>query len=109
MKDNAGWILGAVALLWLVFGNPGGTIAGWFWPETNAPWERVNAFYYPDRNDLTHDERKLDVGSVEACRDWVDGQARAAGDPDMMNSDYECGVGCKEEGGGMYVCRLTVE
>ncbi len=109
MKTWMGWVFCGVVLLWLVFGNPGSSIAGWFWPETNAPWEQVNAFYYPDSGDLTQDKRQMDVGSVEACRDWVDEQARAVGDPDMLNGDYECGVGCKEMGEGMFMCRLTIE
>jgi hypothetical protein len=103
------WIVGLFLVLWIVFGNPVETIAGWFWPESAAPWENVHAFYYPDRNDLTSDERQLNIGSVEACRDWVDEQASKIGDKSMTRGDYECGVGCKLQSVDMYMCRLTVE
>lgn len=107
IKRTVAWIIGAILGFWLISALP--SIAeSIFWPETNAPWEKVDAFYYPDRNDLSSDRRQLNVGSVETCRDWVDEQAQEFGDVDMLRGDYECGIGCKMSD-GFNVCRLTVE
>ena len=38
---------------WEVFGHPKQDITNWFWPNGPAAWERVDAFYYPDRGSLT--------------------------------------------------------
>ncbi|GGY41801.1 hypothetical protein GCM10007148_08020 [Parvularcula lutaonensis] len=54
--------------------------------------KRVDAFYYPDANDLTQLVRALDIGTVEACRDWASAQAASSGDPYMQRSTYECGI-----------------
>jgi|SRR3989344_4009942 len=105
--NKVGSVVAGVVILWFVFGNPLETVAGWFWTENPAPWEQVNAFYYPDRGNLTIDRRELNIGTLEACRDWVNAQAIADGDSSQTRSDYECGVGCKSEG-EMLVCRLTV-
>lgn len=94
--------------LWFAFGDPGGDVAGWFWPESAAPWEQVDAFYYPDRNDLSVHREFRDVGSVEACRAWVYSMAAANGDPDLVKGDYECGINPLERG-EMLVHRLTVD
>jgi len=32
-----------VLIAWAVFGSPLNTMAGWFWSETAAPWEKVDA------------------------------------------------------------------
>ena len=101
------WIVGIVIAFWVLSAAPS-FLANTFWAETNAPWEKVDAFYYPDASDLTEWEEKMDVGSVQACRDWVEDAAAAKGDPNIDRGDYECGVGCKESD-GFNVCRLTVE
>lgn len=106
---TTGWIIAAIVLLWVVFGDVKGTVAGWFWSDSAAPWESVHAFYYPDKNDLTVDERRLDVGTVRDCRVWVNAAALNNGDRYMERGDYECGVGCRSEYGDMFVCRLTIE
>jgi len=108
MKKTAQWIAGIVVVLVVLFGHPLDFIAGIFWSESNAPWEKVDAFYYPDANNLSDWESRMDVGSVQACRDWVEDSAAAKGDSDMQRGDYECGVGCKQQD-GFNVCRLTVE
>lgn len=94
-------------MLWVLSAVPS-FITSTFWSESNAPWEKVDAFYYPDANDLTHWESQMDVGSVESCRDWVEDSAAAKGDPGIQRGDYECGVGCRQKD-GFNVCRLTVE
>lgn len=80
-------------LLWFAFGEPGRTIAGWFWEYDAAPWERVDAFYYPDRNNLEKFKQHSNVGGVEKCRAWVIDKAAENEDPYMQRGDYECGVG----------------
>jgi hypothetical protein len=93
---------------WFYFGDPPGTVAGWLWPNDAAPWEQVDAFYYPDRGNLAVDQRRRDVGSVEGCRDWVFAAAAANNDRSLRRGDYECGVGLIESFGGIGVYRLTV-
>ncbi|MEO8531328.1 MAG: hypothetical protein ABI459_08890 [Deltaproteobacteria bacterium] len=71
---------------------------------------QVDAFYYPDRNDLSVYETFVDVGSVESCRDVVFAAAAGKGDPNLERGDYECGVGpTGDEFGGMKVYEETVE
>lgn len=72
--------------------------------------QQVDAFYYPDRQDLTVYELIVDVGSVEGCRDAVLSAAAKMGDPNLQRGDYECGVGpTGEEFGGMRVYEETVK
>lgn len=94
---------------WFLFGDPGKTLAGWFYPDAAAPWEPVDAFYYPSRHDLSEHFVQHDVGSVEACQDWAYSVAASRGDPDMTRGTYECGVGEAESWGGLNVYRLTVQ
>ena len=108
MKKVIKWILGVVFVLWILFGHPLNFIAGIFWSERNAPWEEVDAFYYPDANNLSDWESQMDIGSIKACRDWVEDSAASMGDIGLQRGDYECGVGCKNRD-GFNVCRLTVE
>jgi hypothetical protein len=102
-----GWIVGAVALAWFTLGSPMSDIAGWVWGNSPAPWETVDAFYYPNRNNLSHDERRLNVGSVDACRAWVAGAAARRDDPQIRRGDYECGVGHLKDYGELKVYRVT--
>src|SRR5262245_58560318 len=107
--NRVGWIIAGVIILWLVFGNSAqSTVAGWFWPDSSAPWESVHVFYYPNKYDLTKDERQLNVGGLQKCRDWANAAARYHNDPSMLVGDYECGIGCKPVDGDMYECRLTI-
>jgi hypothetical protein len=71
--------------------------------------EKVDAYFYPDRSDLTRSESFLDVGSVEACRDWAYYRAAQIGDPAMRRSTYECGIGPRQRGGSFTVYRETVQ
>jgi catabolite regulation protein CreA len=70
--------------------------------------KQVDAFYYPDRLDLTVHVAKYDVGSVEECRDWVYSRAAERGDPDMERGDYECGVDPIRQVGDLTVYKETV-
>jgi hypothetical protein len=67
----------------------------------------VDAFYYPNRNNLDKSERQLDVGSVEACRSWVSRIAAQNNDPQIRRGDYECGVGYLRDLGDFRVYRVT--
>lgn len=80
------------------------------WGDTPAPWEQVDAYYYPDRSDLTKHESARDIGSLENCRDWIFDAAARRGDPDMLRGDWECGIGPKTRSdfGGLTVYRRTV-
>ena len=95
--------------MWAIFGDPGRDLAGWFWKYDAAPWERVDAFYYPDRGNLDVFNQHSDVGGVEECRAWALDMAIANGDPSMSRGDYECGVGEPKEWYGMKVYRTTVD
>lgn len=60
---------------------------------------QVDAFYYPDRYDLTNFKASYDVGSVDACRDWVHAKAFELNDRGIRRGDYECGIGPKQKYG----------
>lgn len=95
--------------LWFWLGDPGRTVASWFWEYEAAPWERVDAFYYPDRSNLAEVKSRLEVGSLEECRDWVYSMAAVNNDPSLMKGDYECAVGEPKSQSGFYnVYRITV-
>lgn len=79
--------------LWFLIGSPGNVAARLFWPESPAPWEQVDAYYYPDAGDLSRSVRKPDVGGIAGCRAWASGVAAANGDPRFERSEYECGIG----------------
>jgi hypothetical protein len=53
---------------------------------------QVDAFYYPNKNDLTKHEFFSNVGSVENCRAIVQQAAARRNDPGLQRGDYECGV-----------------
>lgn len=103
------WVIFVGVGLWFVFGDPSRDIAGWFWEYDAAPWERVDAFYYPDRSNLERYEFQTDVGGVEECRDWVHFKATGNGDPGLTRGDYECGVGEPKDWYGIRVYRTTVD
>jgi len=70
---------------------------------------QVDAYYYPDRNDLSVHEVYLDVGSVENCRGIVYDAAARRGDPRMKRGDYECGVNPRRSLGTLTVYEETVQ
>ncbi|WP_141245827.1 hypothetical protein [Mesorhizobium sp. WSM3862] len=113
MDQNGGclpmlFLLGIGA--WFLFGDPGKTVANWWWPNDAAPWETVDAFYYPNVGDLSIVQQKHGLKDVQACRDWVSAAAYIARDPMMTHSDYECGLGKpKDYQGMMNVYRATVD
>jgi len=99
-------VIGLIA--WFIIGDPPETIANWFWPETTAPWEKVDAFYYPDRANLYLDRREYDFSDLDQCRRWVFSEAARNNDPNIVRGDYECGVGKSGDFGSLRVYRITV-
>ncbi len=70
---------------------------------------QVDAFYYPNRTDLSEVVEFIDVGSVEDCRRVVKVAAAQRNDPDLVRGDYECGINPSGESfGGMKVYEETV-
>jgi hypothetical protein len=53
---------------------------------------QVDAFYYPNRSDLTEVIEFIDVGTIDECRRVVRAAASERGDPSLSRGDYECGV-----------------
>ncbi|MBB5539534.1 hypothetical protein [Rhizobium giardinii] len=84
------------------------TIANVLYEEDAAPWETVDAFYYPDRGDLTVHQAAYGLENVAACRSAVNAMARLNNDPSLTRGDYECGVGKLSDFASIGVYRLTV-
>ncbi|MCZ6745364.1 MAG: hypothetical protein O7D31_11925 [Alphaproteobacteria bacterium] len=103
------WILVIVIVAWFVLGDPSKNVANWFWPNNPAPWEDVDAFFYPNRHNLRISKANYNVGTVENCRDWAYAEAAIRRDPDMKRSDYECGIGRLEKIGSVTVYRITTD
>lgn len=100
-------ILLIIVALWFLLGNPASNVANVFWPGRPAPWETVDAFYYPDRDDLTVSEAAYALPDIQTCREWVRFSAVARGDPELARGDYECGFGYLETMGTVRVYRDT--
>jgi hypothetical protein len=79
----------------------------WFWKDGPAPWETVDAFYDPDRNDLFTMETAQGFANLDGCRGWVRVAATTRNDPGLLRGDYECGVGKPEPFGAVSVYRIT--
>jgi hypothetical protein len=90
--------------------SPRETVANLFYANDAAPWETVDAFYYPNRADLTINQSQMGLADVAGCRDAVRSMAALTNDPQLLRGDYECGVGRidKPEYAGVNVYRLTV-
>lgn len=92
---------------WLILGSPADDVAGWVWGDKPAPWESVDAFYYPDRLDLSIHREYRAVGGLNECRAWVAAIARAMEDPRLARGDYECGIGFIRNVGDLKMYRVT--
>ena len=104
------WIVVVAAGLWFALGTPAKTAANWFWPDSAAPWESVDAFYYPDRSDLTESQAVRGLKDVDACRGAVNSMAYLANDPAISRGDYECGIGpTGQKLGSISVYRVTAK
>lgn len=98
-----------VALVaWWIFGSPAKNVADWIWDDDAAPWEAVDAYYYPNGSDLTVWRAMPGLSSVADCRTWVRGEASWNGDAGFIRGDYECAVGKLDDFAGLPVYRATV-
>ncbi len=100
----------ALSALVLASCSPKETVANLFYANDAAPWETVDAFYYPDRADLTISQSRMGLVDIAGCRDVVRSMAALNNDPQLLRGDYECGVGRidKPEYAGVNVYRLTI-
>ena len=96
-----------VAGAWFFWGDPPKTVANWFWEYEAAPWETVDAFYYPNRNNLSKYQKVSGLGSVESCRTAVYSMASNYGDVSLIRGDYECGIEVVGNLGGIDIYRTT--
>ena len=101
------FLIGIGLMIWLVFGEPKTDIANLVWGETPAPWEAVDGVFYPARADLSQYVKVDGFRDLEACRQWVDGQARIHGDPSILLGDYECAFGTVRGYPGLEAYRQT--
>lgn len=102
-------ILGMLGfIVWGALGNPTQTITGWIWPHSPAPWESVDAFYYPDKSDPNISLENYDVGGLVQCRAWANSAAAKQKDPQLERGDYYCGIGYLNAQGSLGTYRLTV-
>ncbi len=71
--------------------------------------DQIDAFYYPNKSDLSQYEVHRDVGSVDECRRLVNNAAFNNGDPGLRRGDYECGIGPTGMLGDITVYKETVK
>jgi len=111
MANQGGGALVFLALggLWFWLGNPSKDAADWFYKTDAAPWEKVDAFYYPSKFDLSVWHSTKGLKNAEACRDWVYEMAAVRADPGLVRGDYECALGAPYNSNGMEVYRATVK
>lgn len=96
-------------VIWAVVGSPLKDIANMIWKSDAAPWETVDAYYYPHRYNLGHFIMQPGLENVDACRVWVFKQARSYNDSSIVQGDYECGIQKLENLNGLSVYRTTVK
>ncbi len=102
-------VLGIAGLIvWGVLGSPVETTTGWISPHSPAPWESVDAFYYPDKSNLNISLENHDVGGLVQCRAWANSAAAKENDPQLQRGDYHCGVRYPDAQGSLNTYRLTV-
>lgn len=93
---------------WFLLGEPRQTVANWLWTNDAAPWETVDAYYYPNRANLVDVRYNKGLGSVQECRNWVRTLAASQGDTGIVRGDYECGVQVIDFVAGIPVYRITL-
>lgn len=106
--EVAGMVAIAAVAAWLIWGDGQKQAANLFWKEGPAPWETVDGFYYPDRDNLGQFETAKGFANLQGCRDWVSSRAAQFNDPALARGDYECGVGKPTPMGPLNLYRLTV-
>lgn len=101
-------VLLVVGGLWFWLGNPQRDVAEWFYKTDAAPWETVDAFYYPNKSNLSDWREALNLASAEECRAWVYAAAAINRDPALQRGDYECALGKPYDHSGLSVYRATI-
>ena len=71
-------VIGAIALIWLAFGDPKNDVAGLLWQDSVTSWEQLDA-----------------SNSLENCRMLVRMNARS--DSEMKRGDHECATRYTQE------------
>ena len=95
--------------IWFWVGDPMQDTAGWLYPNEAAPWETVDAYYYPNRSNMSDYRIQKNLSDPSACRDWVYQMAAMNRDPSLIRGDYECGVGKPKSKYGLNVYRITIK
>ena len=103
-----GYIFIFALAAWVFFGSPLKAIANLVWDDSAAPWESVDAYYYPDRSNLANHQVIEGLGSVQECRDRVNDMAANNRDPRLVRGDYECAIQKLDGFQGISVYRTTV-
>jgi hypothetical protein len=101
------WFVVIMLIVWFVVGRPATDMANWIGPNSPAPWEGIEAFYYPDRSNLSNDVKSRPVADLDECRDWVQEQATLQRDARLLKGDYECAFGKSGNLGSIKVYRQT--
>lgn len=94
--------------LWFLIGDPPKSIANAFWESAAAPWETVDAYYYPNRSDLSVFQSISGLSSVDDCRVWVRMTAAVNDDIGVVRGDYEYAIQVIDTFAGINVYRTTV-
>ena len=82
----------AVFTGWWMFGDPRQVLAHHAFPDRPAPWEAVNAVYFPDREDRATKLVRPRFVSMQECRNWIYREATRAGDPRLRRGDWACEI-----------------
>ena len=96
-------------IAWFIFGKPISSGTDLLWPTSPAPWERVDAFYYPDKMDFAKLQTKRGFKTVPECKAWIKAQAAANNDPEMRQGKYKCAIGFMGNEFGKKVYRVLVK
>jgi hypothetical protein len=87
------WLALLAVFVWASLGDPVGCLAAWLWPGGPAPWESVDAIYYPDKANRFAAMEHPGFRDIADCRAWVSSVAASRRDPGLRRGYYECAVG----------------
>ena len=102
----AGIVAGLFA--WFALSNPKQDIADVIWPKSPAPWEQVDAYYYPYRDQTQQSHSAFHFQSVKDCRDWIEGKALEYGDTNPGEGAWRCAIGEYDKMSEQQTYRLTL-
>lgn len=88
---------GIILAVWLLSSDPLKQAAYAFWPNSPAPWEDIEGYYYPDRESQYHRfgryTRREGFASVEDCRRWAMSLAERLDREQQRSAAYSCAWG----------------